>query len=177
MKLARPPAWATAWLETLVPARDHATIAGDLLEEYREFVLPSRGVLLANFWYLTQVSGFMLEAEWLPFALRTCIVWSLLFTAAALLAPVGGVAAFLIGIPWCGFAVARRSILMWTGTAAALIAAGAMFAIFDTLQFQHPPSLVTPIFAAVFLSVLAAFIGRCTSEHIQEIVFPRFTAN
>ncbi len=91
MKRTRPLAWATTWLETLVPARDHATIAGDLLEEYREVILPSKGTLRANLWYLTQVAGFMMRAHWLPFAVRTCAMWALLFTAATLLAPVGGV--------------------------------------------------------------------------------------
>ena len=62
----QPPAWAQALVSLLVPARDRDSISGDLLEEYRETVVPQRGSRAANAWYLRQVAGFMWRAC-LPF--------------------------------------------------------------------------------------------------------------
>jgi hypothetical protein len=54
-----PPRWAEFGLTALLRQRDRETIAGDLLEEYRETTLPTRGRFLAGIWYLRQVVGFM----------------------------------------------------------------------------------------------------------------------
>jgi len=53
-----PPAWADAWLQLLLPARDRETVSGDLMEEYRESVRPKSTKLAADAWYLGQVSRF-----------------------------------------------------------------------------------------------------------------------
>jgi hypothetical protein len=58
----RPPAWAEALLRSLVGPRNRDTISGDLLEEYREVVLPQRGDLGARLWYLRQVASFITTA-------------------------------------------------------------------------------------------------------------------
>ena len=55
----RPPLWMEKLLYMFVEARDRDTIAGDLLEEYREVVLPARGRLRAQTWYLRQVISFI----------------------------------------------------------------------------------------------------------------------
>jgi hypothetical protein len=51
----RPPRWAEWLLEAILPPRDRDTIPGDLLEEYREVIVPTRGRARANRWYLRQV--------------------------------------------------------------------------------------------------------------------------
>lgn len=53
-----PPAWADAWLQLLLPARDRETVSGDLMEEYRENVRPKSSKLAADAWYLGQVGRF-----------------------------------------------------------------------------------------------------------------------
>jgi len=53
-----PPAWADTWLRLLLPARDRETVSGDLMEEYRESVRPTRSQLAADAWYVGQVSRF-----------------------------------------------------------------------------------------------------------------------
>jgi len=53
-----PPVWADAWLRLLLPARDVDTVSGDLMEEYRENVRPTRSRLAADTWYVQQVSRF-----------------------------------------------------------------------------------------------------------------------
>src|SRR5262249_25579935 len=48
---ARPPRWAEALLRFCLSPRDRDSVTGDLLEEYREVILPSRGRWRANFWH------------------------------------------------------------------------------------------------------------------------------
>ena len=55
----RPPAWAESVLRALLPPRDRDTVTGDLLEEYVEVALPSRGSWRADVWYVRQVISFM----------------------------------------------------------------------------------------------------------------------
>ena len=56
---ARPPAWAESALRLLLPPRNRDSVSGDLLEEYRDVVLPSRGVLRAKLWYVRQLVSFV----------------------------------------------------------------------------------------------------------------------
>jgi hypothetical protein len=53
-----PPKWAEAWLRSLLPSRDRETVSGDLLEEYRETIRPSRSQFAADLWYVGQVGIF-----------------------------------------------------------------------------------------------------------------------
>jgi hypothetical protein len=57
-KLARdanPPRWAERLLRVILKPGDKDTITGDLLEEYREAVVPHRGVFRAELWYVGQI--------------------------------------------------------------------------------------------------------------------------
>ena len=56
--------WADSALRFLVRRRDRETIVGDLLEEYREEVLPTKGPLSARLWYARQVLSFMSPVAW-----------------------------------------------------------------------------------------------------------------
>ena len=51
---SNPPRWAENFLRFFLRPRDRDTVTGDLLEEYREVVLPARGLLRARLWYLRQ---------------------------------------------------------------------------------------------------------------------------
>jgi hypothetical protein len=68
----RPPRWAEAVLRLLLRRDDAETVSGDLLEEYRETVLPSRGRGRADAWFVSQVAGFVWRSAWL---------WAVLFAA------------------------------------------------------------------------------------------------
>src|SRR5262245_8145412 len=48
---ARPPRWIEALLRFFLSPRDRDSVTGDLLEEYREVILPSRGRWRAHLWY------------------------------------------------------------------------------------------------------------------------------
>ena len=60
-----PPSWAQELLTWLVPLGSEESVPGDLLEEYREAVRPSRGPWRANLWYLRQVAGFLWRLTWM----------------------------------------------------------------------------------------------------------------
>jgi len=65
-----PPAWTQELLTWLVPRSSEESIPGDLLEEYREAVRPSRGQWRANLWYVRQVAGFLCRLAWMFVALN-----------------------------------------------------------------------------------------------------------
>ncbi len=54
--LPRPPRWAEALMGTLVPIERKESITGDLLEEYRQAVVPRRGRVRADLWYGRQIA-------------------------------------------------------------------------------------------------------------------------
>lgn len=56
--------WGDVALRLLIRRRDRDTISGDLLEEYREEVLPRRGPRGARIWYARQVLSFVSPATW-----------------------------------------------------------------------------------------------------------------
>jgi hypothetical protein len=56
--------WADIALRFLLWPRDRETISGDLIEEYREEVLPDRGALRARLWYARQVASFVSPVAW-----------------------------------------------------------------------------------------------------------------
>jgi len=60
---ATPPRWAEALLRVLLKPSDRESVSGDLLEEYREVVVPTRGAG-ADRWYVRQVSSFLWRASW-----------------------------------------------------------------------------------------------------------------
>jgi hypothetical protein len=79
---AAPPAWAEALLRSIVARGDQDAVSGDLLEAYRDSILPSRGPRGADWWYVGQVCGFVWRRTWLAglifggaFVARTVLDW------------------------------------------------------------------------------------------------------
>lgn len=122
----RPPDWAESTLRLCLDVKDHESVTGDLLEEYREVVQPARGSHAADCWYIRQVSGFL----W-----RTVRTWAVLLSGAFVarsaydwFAPTGdfhvrasvstAIAAVLLLST--GFAAAWRSSSLLAGPLAAL---------------------------------------------------------
>jgi hypothetical protein len=61
---SRPPRWAESVLRLLLRPADRETVSGDLLEAYRDTVVPSRGQASADRWYVRQVAGFAWRSLW-----------------------------------------------------------------------------------------------------------------
>jgi hypothetical protein len=82
-----PPVWAEVLLRALLAQRSQDAIAGDLLEEYRESVLPAVGTFRARIWYFRQVMSFLNVADVMDVAAKISgpLLWG---AAAALLAYV-----------------------------------------------------------------------------------------
>jgi hypothetical protein len=64
MNTATPPRWAESLLRAVLAPSEFETLAGDLLEEYRESRYPMLGELRADAWYVRQVFGFVVRAAW-----------------------------------------------------------------------------------------------------------------
>lgn len=78
--------WGDFVLRLLVRRRDRETISGDLLEEYREHVRPTRGPWSARLWYVRQVLSFMSPLAWGVLIGVVLGTWQLIDTAAEPLA-------------------------------------------------------------------------------------------
>jgi hypothetical protein len=79
---ATPPRWAEGLLRACLRPDDFDCTAGDLLEHYRESVVPEQGHRSADRWYVRQVFGFMLRSvRWwgtllaAAFVARTALDW------------------------------------------------------------------------------------------------------
>ena len=72
MTLDRPaalqPRWAEWLLRTLLSAEDRDCISGDLLEEYRQAIVPALG-RGADAWYIRQVARYVMWKTWIWAAL------------------------------------------------------------------------------------------------------------
>ncbi len=58
-----PPRWAESVLTLLLPSGDRESIPGDLLEEYRESIVPALAGG-ADGWYVRQVAGYLARRVW-----------------------------------------------------------------------------------------------------------------
>lgn len=59
-----PPAWAESLLRLLLRPEDRESVSGDLLEQYRDSVRPTRGAFGADLWYVRQLAGFLWRVSW-----------------------------------------------------------------------------------------------------------------
>jgi hypothetical protein len=112
---SNPPRWAETLLRILLPSRDRDSVTGDLLEEYREVVLPARGRLRAQLWYLRHALS-LIDGAVLGAVLGTIFgMWNMVATRLDPLADDTAVALLLFYGPmftaWgaAGFVAARRN--------------------------------------------------------------------
>jgi hypothetical protein len=70
-----PPEWADALLRLVLARANRDCISGDLLEAYRDDIVPARGRRAADVWYVVQVFGYVWRATW---------VWTVIFSGACL---------------------------------------------------------------------------------------------
>jgi uncharacterized protein (TIGR03435 family) len=62
-EVGHPPRWAEALLRTFLSPEEAETQSGDLLEAYRDSILPGKGRRGADLWFLRQVAGYILRAR------------------------------------------------------------------------------------------------------------------
>ena len=104
-----PPRWAESLLRLLLPPKDRESVSGDLLEEYRESIVPAVGAG-ARRWYVRQVAWYVLRASW---------AWGLIAIA-------------ILAIPRLVEIAALRSVMPY-----ALVATYALAAFWNTWRSGH----------------------------------------
>jgi hypothetical protein len=136
---ARPPRWAEWMIRALLKPRDRETVTGDLLEEYREVILPARGCARALLWYLAQML-LLVDSAAFGVAIGAGVgVWILVDTALAPLAEdtplvVGSMFAGLLvlfAVP--GFTARRRGGRVCDSIQAGAIAGALAMVLFGLL--------------------------------------------
>jgi hypothetical protein len=132
-----PPSWAEWLLRLSVKPTEYDNVSGDLLEEYRDSVLPARGHRRADLWYVTQVLVFMFSDAKLfgvlfgaAFIARTALDWfvpTVDFHTRSIVSTYLGIGVVLLA----GFAAACRSGSIAAGAASGLttIAIGAAISV------------------------------------------------
>ena len=136
MSEVTPPRWAEIALRVLLRRRDRETVSGDLLEEYREVIVPTRRAARARLWYLGEIVS-LIDGARLGVALGLAVgLWILIDTAVQPLAEdapalvgamFGGMLLFL-AIP--GFAVRRRGGSLLDTAQAGAVAGAIALALF-----------------------------------------------
>jgi hypothetical protein len=126
-----PPYWADALLRLFVTPENFDNVSGDLLEEYRDSVLPGSGQRRADRWYVRQVLGFVWRRTGLwaflfggAFVARTALDWVVppaTFDLRSTVSTALGVAILLVA----GARTAWRSGSFLTGSIAGLTIARA----------------------------------------------------
>ncbi len=151
-----PPDWADALLRLFVTPENVDNVSGDLLEEYRDSVLPGTGQRRADRWYVLQVLGFVWRSTrvWAllfggAFVARTALDWlvpPVTFDSRSTVSTLLGVAILLVA----GARTAWRSGSFLTGSIAGLTIAalGAVLSIGGAaglLAFWHDPATLSAI--------------------------------
>jgi hypothetical protein len=135
-----PPRWAESLLRMVLTAKDRDSVSGDLLEEFRETIVPSRGGG-ANRWYIRQAAGYVARETWMWSALVAAILVSrYLFDSLAPIQYTPGVVAL------------RSAVMTW-----ALIATFALGAAWHVWRTGHVRS-------GVLLALVTALIGGVLSS-------------
>ena len=137
-----PPRWMEALLRFSLKPRDRETIAGDLLEEYREEILPGRGRRRAQLWYLRQVVSVMDGVKmgaWLGAAFGTVSLLATVFAPLAQDTPL--VLAWFFGTMYAiwgfaGFKAYRQTRLLGHAFKVGVVVA------FTTLAVYHLMTIV-----------------------------------
>lgn len=62
--MPNPPELAQLLLHALLPVEARESVAGDLLEEYRDSRVPASGEFRADLWYWRQVAGLWMRPYW-----------------------------------------------------------------------------------------------------------------
>lgn len=163
-----PPKLAEGCLRLFLSGRDRESVSGDLLEEYRESIHPSRSQARADAWYVYQVISFLLRSNATPALLlfvaiigRTAFDWLAPTADFSTRATVSTVTSATI-LTIAGFIAASRSRSALAGTVAGtiiplVIAPFVVLGMFFLLAVNHDPESLAAISASGGLSEALTF--------------------
>ena len=149
MTNTNPPRWTELALQMILKRRDRESIAGDLLEEYREEIVPTRGALGRHTWYLVQIVSLLSAPQQAVLLGLVFGGWVLFFMTAVPILPIFvhrrhilyksasdnglGYAAILLLFAAAGYFAWRRTreltATIAAGAIAALVSVGSLFSI------------------------------------------------
>jgi len=173
-----PPRWAEALLVMAVKRSDRDAVSGDLLEAYRDSVVPARGSIAADAWYVRQVAGFLWRITWmwavvfsgasLARMLYDWLVPTTDFAARAAVSTGTGVSVFFIVAVWAGWRsrsfVAGPVVAAVTSQVAALMSvagAAVLFAVWHdpaTMRAVAVSGGLGEVFFLPFMMIIPAVI-------------------
>ena len=137
-----PPEWAETLLEASLSADDRESVTGDLLEEYRESIVPALGPR-ADRWYIRQVSWYVLRAV-MPWALLIAVICIARFVVDA-----------LVPVTYTRGVVHLRSAIMSRALLATFVIAGGRHA----WRARRFGSGVLVAFATAVIGGIASLVG------------------
>ena len=156
-----PPRWLQQTLLLFLRPRDRETIAGDLLEEYREEKLPSLGYRRANRWYRRQIISFACVQIWGGSILKQLLMSVCCFTIVA-------------GI-WLGVMenVLRHDGFRGRSAVAACIAVQSLGTLVLILLSGRSLFRVAVVWGAVAITLLggSAFLNNMRTNHFEGFAF------
>jgi len=173
-----PPEWAEALLWLSLNAADRENVSGDLLEEYRASIVPTRGKTAADRWYVRQVSGFVWRTTWpwalvfsAPFLVRTAYDWLVPTTDFHLRAQLStdlGIATLLLTGLWAGWraqsfaaGVAIAVVVSQIAALISVVGGGLLFVLFATPEVRlaiDGSGGLGEVFALPFVMIIPALI-------------------
>ena len=163
-----PPPIAETFLRLFLSPRDRESVSGDLLEEYRESIHPSRGQAGADAWYFYQVLSFFVRSNAAPALMllvaligRTAFDWIVPTANFSTRATVSTVTAATI-LSVAGFLAAWRSQRASAGMVAGVVIPLVIFPFVIVgmsllLAFNHDPKSMAAISASGGLSEAFTF--------------------
>jgi hypothetical protein len=175
-----PPRWAELALQVILKRRDRESIAGDLLEEYREEIVPNRGKPRRHVWYLVQVVSLMSAPQQAVLLGLVFGVWVIFFMTAAPVLPIFiqrryvvyksasgngfGYAVILLLFVGAGYFAWRRTRelvpTIEAGATAALVSVGGLFSIISfVVGVRIGPYGVELLAIAVVLGGFCGLLG------------------
>ena len=153
---ATPPRWAEALLRAFLRPGEFESVSGDLLEQYRDSIHPSRGQRGANVWYVVRVFGFVAPGALLfaalfgaEFLARVGLDW--FAPPADFHARASATTALAAGtLLAAGFCAAWRSGVFTAGFVAGLLTAGlasviSIVGVVALLVVWHDPQTMAAI--------------------------------
>jgi hypothetical protein len=141
-------------LRVLLAQRTQDAIAGDLLEEYRESVLPAVGTFRARIWYLRQVISFLNVADVLDVAdkISRPLLWG---TAVAFFAYI-----LIYALPSATEIPISTLLFLFTGSALIVGSATAIRTLEKRRALFHMCCVGLVCFTAVTAMVMSAQVFR-----------------
>ena len=168
--LSFPPAWARRVLELTLTTRDQQSIAGDLLEEYRERIGQGRRVRTVDAWYARQVASLLRVVAVPGLILLVAAVFTGLLSASWPAVPLGQRAALNLTATGLTYFLAGA----YGGWLTRRVRAGMAMVVTATIVALFVNPAATLVHATLWPNVLTPIALRISGGRLALAMFPTF---